>query len=142
MQRFLSERYNYKQEDIVVLLDTPNANARQIPTRANIISAMHWLVAGAQPNDSLFFRASLPSFSSLVVSRTKASLIADYSGHGGQVKDETGMEDDGYAETIFPVDFKQAGQIVDDEMNYIMVRPLPAGCRLTALYDSCHSGAS
>jgi hypothetical protein len=30
------------------------------------------------------------------------------------------------------------------EMHEIMVRPLPAGCRLTALFDSscCHSGSA
>lgn len=27
-------------------------------------------------------------------------------------------------------------------MHDIMVRPLPPGCRLTALYDSCHSGTA
>ena len=27
-------------------------------------------------------------------------------------------------------------------MHAIMVRPLPPGCRLTALYDSCHSGTA
>lgn len=30
-------------------------NPRQIPTRANILAAMQWLVQGAKPNDSLFF---------------------------------------------------------------------------------------
>lgn len=38
------------------------------------------------------------------------------SGHGGQVADKDGDEDDGYDETILPVDFQQAGQITDDEM--------------------------
>lgn len=41
-----------------------------------------------------------------------------YSGHGGRVKDTDGDEDDGYDETIYPVDFQQyegeSGQIVDD----------------------------
>lgn len=27
-------------------------------------------------------------------------------------------------------------------MHDIMVKPLPAGCRLTAIFDSCHSGSS
>lgn len=27
-------------------------------------------------------------------------------------------------------------------MNAIMVRPLPRGCRLTAIFDSCHSGTA
>ena len=36
------------------------------------------------------------------------------SGHGGQTKDLDGDEADGYDEVIYPVDFKQAGHIVDD----------------------------
>jgi hypothetical protein len=27
-------------------------------------------------------------------------------------------------------------------MHAIMVKPLPAGCRLTAIFDSCHSGSA
>ena len=46
---------------------------------------------------------------------------------------------DGYDETIVPVDHKMAGEIVDDEMNAILVRQLPRGVRLTAIFDSCHS---
>jgi len=65
-----------------------------------------------------------------------------YSGHGGQTKDLDGDEDDGYDEVIYPVDFKQAGHIVDDQMHDIMVKPLPAGCRLTAIFDSCHSATA
>ncbi|KAG0149023.1 hypothetical protein CROQUDRAFT_654106 [Cronartium quercuum f. sp. fusiforme G11] len=121
MQRFLMERYNYKAEDMVVLLDAPGANVKQIPTRANMIAAMHWLVSNAQPNDSLFFH---------------------YSGHGGQTEDLDGDEDDGFDEVIYPLDHKQAGHIVDDEMFFIMVAPLPPGCRLTAIFDSCHSGTA
>lgn len=45
-------------------------------------------------------------------------------------------------ETILPVDFQAAGQMEDDELHMIMVRPLPVGCRLTALFDSCHSGTA
>jgi hypothetical protein len=49
-----AERYGYRPEDIVMLTDDAT-NPRQIPTRANMIAAMQWLVQGAQPNDSLFF---------------------------------------------------------------------------------------
>jgi len=65
-----------------------------------------------------------------------------YSGHGGQTKDLNGDEADGYDEVIYPVDFKRAGHIVDDYMHDIMVKPLPHGCRLTAIFDSCHSGSA
>jgi hypothetical protein len=49
-----SERYNYRTEDIVILTDD-SSNPRQIPTRANMIQAITWLIQGAAPNDALFF---------------------------------------------------------------------------------------
>lgn len=63
-------------------------------------------------------------------------------GHGGQTPDEDGDEEDGYDEVIYPVDFRQAGHITDDEMHRIMVNPLQPGVRLTAIFDSCHSGSA
>ncbi|RYP30901.1 hypothetical protein DL767_006033 [Monosporascus sp. MG133] len=41
-----------------------------------------------------------------------------------------------------PVDFKQAGRIVDDEMHHILVKPLLPGMRLTAIFDFCHFGST
>ena len=35
----------------------------------------------------------------------------------------------------------QAGQIVDDELNRLLVNPLPPGVRLHAIIDACHSGS-
>jgi hypothetical protein len=99
------------------------------------------------------------------------------SGHGGQTKDQDGDEDDGYDEgcyfshlinvnhhltfflVIYPADFETNGHIVDDLMHELMVRPLPPGCRMTAIFDvskfwvylsailmfaskSCHSGSA
>ncbi|KAM0787949.1 hypothetical protein ACM66B_006153 [Microbotryomycetes sp. NB124-2] len=121
LSNFLMQRYQYKREDMVMLLDQPNLGPMEQPTRANITRAMQWLVADAQPNDSLFFH---------------------YSGHGGQAKDLDGDEEDGYDETILPVDYKTAGQMVDDEIHHYLVRPLQQGVRLTAIFDSCHSGSA
>ncbi|KAF5321346.1 hypothetical protein D9619_000540 [Psilocybe cf. subviscida] len=120
IQNFLITQYGYKKEDMVTLTDDAT-NPRMQPTHANIVAAMQWLVDGANPNDSLFFH---------------------YSGHGGQTKDLDGDEADGYDEVIYPVDYESAGHIVDDEMHDMMVKPLPAGCRLTAIFDSCHSGSA
>ncbi|KAJ7808296.1 peptidase C14, caspase domain-containing protein [Mycena leptocephala] len=115
---FLVRRAGYKAKDIVVLTDdSPHARAQ--PTRQNILDAMAWLVRDARPHDALFFH---------------------YSGHGGQTRDLDGGEVDGYDEVIYPLDYERAGNIVDDKMHDIMVKPLPAGCRLTAVFDSCHSG--
>lgn len=62
-----------------------------------------------------------------------------FPGHGGQTQDTDGDEDDGYDEVIYPVDFEQAGHIVDDEIHFRVVKPLQQGVRLTAIFDSCHS---
>ncbi|KAF2851149.1 hypothetical protein T440DRAFT_478631 [Plenodomus tracheiphilus IPT5] len=120
MSTYLNEFFGYKREDMVLLTDDQQ-NPMSQPTKANILRAMHWLVKDAQPNDSLFFH---------------------YSGHGGQTKDLDGDEDDGYDEVVYPVDFRTAGHIVDDEMHRIMVAGLQPGVRLTAIFDSCHSGSA
>ncbi|KAG8921749.1 Ca(2+)-dependent cysteine protease, partial [Tulasnella sp. 418] len=64
------------------------------------------------------------------------------SGHGGFVKDKDGDERDGYDEAIYPADYKDQGVIIDDHLHSILVKNLPAGCRLTAIFDSCHSGTA
>lgn len=120
MSQFLNQRFGYQYEDMVILTDDQREMAR-VPTKDNIIRAMQWLVKDARPNDSLVFH---------------------YSGHGGVTEDLDGDEESGYDDVIYPVDFQQNGHIVDDLMHDIMVRLLPPGCRLTALYDSCHSGTA
>ncbi|RCH84944.1 Ca(2+)-dependent cysteine protease [Rhizopus azygosporus] len=117
---FLITLYNFRADDMVILTDDQQ-NPQNIPTKQNMIRAMQWLVHDARPNDSFFFH---------------------FSGHGGRMKDYDGDEDDGYDETIYPVDHAIYGQIVDDMMHDIMVRPLPPGCRLTCIFDSCHSGTA
>ncbi|GAB7331744.1 hypothetical protein MBLNU13_g03715t2 [Cladosporium sp. NU13] len=120
LSTYLKENHGYAREDMVCLTDDQQ-NPMSQPTKANMIRAMHWLVKDARPNDSLVFH---------------------YSGHGGQTEDLDGDEEDGYDEVVYPVDFRQAGHIVDDEMHDIMVKPLQPGVRLTAIFDSCHSGSA
>ncbi|KAJ5525097.1 hypothetical protein N7513_010218 [Penicillium frequentans] len=120
MSAYLNQNFGYAREDMVILTDDQQ-NPMSQPTKANILRAMHWLVKDAQPNDSLFFH---------------------YSGHGGQTPDLDGDEEDGNDEVVYPVDFRVAGHIVDDEMHRIMVQSLRPGVRLTAIFDSCHSGSA
>ncbi|KAK0224522.1 caspase domain-containing protein [Armillaria nabsnona] len=117
---FLICCWGYQSRDIVMLTDD-STNPRSQPTRKNMLDGMRWLVKDAQPHDSFFFH---------------------YSGHGGQTRDLDGDEVNGYDQVILPVDFKDQGEIIDDEMHLIMVKPLPSGCRLTALFDCCHSGTA
>ena len=55
------------------------------------------------------------------------------SGHGGRVRDTSGDEDDGYDETLIPVDFRRAGQIVDDDIYKMLVTAMPADVNVTVL---------
>jgi len=121
IKNLIQSRGFFEDPSRMIILTDDQRDPRYQPTRDNIIEAMHWLVSGAQPNDSLFFH---------------------YSGHGSQTMDDDGDEVDGSDETILPVDFKSAGQIVDDEMNAILVQQLPTGARLTAIFDSCHSATA
>lgn len=122
IRKFITERYNFPADpgSMVVLTDD-STDASRRPTKANIIHYMRWLVADANPGDSLFLH---------------------FSGHGGQVRDTNGDEDDGFDETILPEDYASKGQIVDDDMHDILVKPLKPGVRLTVIFDSCHSGTA
>ncbi|RKP02432.1 hypothetical protein CXG81DRAFT_10786 [Caulochytrium protostelioides] len=121
LRSFISVNYNFPTDaNHMVVLTDDQRDPKFQPTRANITAGIDWLVRGAQPGDSLFI---------------------SFSGHGGTQKDTDGDESDGSDETILPIDFKRAGVIVDDELNARLVRPLPAGCRLFAVFDSCHSGS-
>ncbi|KAH9058346.1 caspase domain-containing protein [Lactarius vividus] len=123
---FLHDSFGFEWRHMKILTDDQPGS---LPTEANIRAAMRWLVRGAEPDDALFFY---------------------FSGHATQVKDTNGDETDGYDECIcaedymgdrqFPISPTTPGIIVDDDINRIMVQPLPRGCRLTALLDCCHSG--
>lgn len=57
MSVFLNQQHGYRREDMVILTDDQK-NLMSVPTKANIIRAMHWLVKDAQPHDSLFVHFS------------------------------------------------------------------------------------
>lgn len=126
--RFLHEYLGFERNNIRILTDDQFGIP---PTEANILAGMHWLVDGAQSGDSLFFY---------------------FSGHATQVEDMDGDDSDGFDECICAMDYMgnsdgrfrtthaTPGIIVDDEIHDIMVKPLPRGCRLTAVLDCCHSG--
>lgn len=63
-------------------------------------------------------------------------FLMSYSGHGGQVKDVNGDEEDGLDETWCLYD----GQLIDDELA-IMWAEFAPGIRVFVISDSCHSGS-
>jgi hypothetical protein len=62
-------------------------------------------------------------------------LFVSYSGHGGQITDVSGEEDDKLDETWCLYD----GELIDDEV-FLELRRIAAGVRVLVLSDSCHSG--
>mmetsp|Transcript_107480 Transcript_107480/g.213427 ORF Transcript_107480/g.213427 Transcript_107480/m.213427 type:complete len:453 (+) Transcript_107480:3-1361(+) len=118
MNKMLTTLYSFPPGSIRILTDDGRSRDG-LPTRANITEGMRWLTQGAQPGDVLFFH---------------------FSGHGGQEEDPTYTEEDGYDETLCPTDFQIAGQIVDTEVLDTLCMPLPAGVKVTAVLDCCHSG--
>jgi metacaspase-1 len=62
-------------------------------------------------------------------------FFLSYSGHGGQMPDSNGDEDDGKDETWCLFD----GQLIDDEL-YFELSQFASGVRVLVLSDSCHSG--
>jgi hypothetical protein len=95
MAFFLQQRFGYTPDSILAMNDC-QPNPALWPTRANVLAAMAWLVSDLAPGDHAFFH---------------------YSGHGASTRDWSGDEIDGMNETLCPCDFRQAGQIVDDEIN-------------------------
>ncbi|KAI0763098.1 peptidase C14 [Trametes elegans] len=127
LRQLLMDVYDYKDENIVILIDDP-AREYVWPTRENILAAMRDLVRDAQPGDHLVF---------------------SFSGHGGQVKNEDGTEEDGLDETLIPVDASYnaengtfGGYIKDDDIRRIIVDPLPSGAHCVMIFDCCHSGTA
>jgi hypothetical protein len=114
----LRDTWGFQEAQIRRLRDD---RANMMPTKANMVDAIRWLVQGASSGDELFMH---------------------YSGHGGQQKDKRGDEKDGKDETIIPCDFQQSGMITDDDLHMLLVDSLPAGVRLWVIMDCCHSGTA
>uniref|UniRef100_A0A7N0T184 Peptidase C14 caspase domain-containing protein n=1 Tax=Kalanchoe fedtschenkoi TaxID=63787 RepID=A0A7N0T184_KALFE len=117
MRKLLLETYHFPKEAILVLTEMEPAG--YLPTKKNIQRAFEWLVRDMRPGDSLVFY---------------------YSGHGLRQLDFNEDELDGFDETLCPMDYKEAGMIIDNEINVAIVRPLIEGVTLHAIVDSCHSG--
>lgn len=100
-----------------LLTDEPGTAAEHRPTKANMLAAIDWLLAGATESDRLFFH---------------------YSGHGTQTYDFSGDEEDRRDEALCPVDCQTAGMISDDELRTRLVDPCIS--TLVVVSDCCHSG--
>ena len=114
MRQILLTRWGFPEKYIVVVKD-------EAATRAGILAALEQLVKEAGPQDTVYFH---------------------YSGHGSQVEDLNGDEEDGLDETIVPQDGRSGDvrDITDDELDAVFAR-LRARNALIVL-DSCNSGTA
>ncbi|KAI9511063.1 caspase domain-containing protein [Russula earlei] len=107
--------YGYRPEDITVLKDDPAFSDHLQPTRENVLRELRNLVADAAAGDRFTFL---------------------YSGHSNQQPSKDLNEEDFLDEYLITID---DDIIIDNELNDILVKPLPAGSSLFALLDTCHS---
>ncbi|RWR86752.1 metacaspase-1 [Cinnamomum micranthum f. kanehirae] len=117
MKNLLIKRFGFPESAIFMLTDK-ETDPWKTPTKNNLLWALNWLGQGCQPKDSLVFH---------------------YSGHGLRLRNYRLREvDDGYNETLCPMDFETEGMIFDDEINRAIVERLPPEVKLHAIIDSCH----
>jgi metacaspase-1 len=109
--QYLERVHGFEEKNMIILMDD---GKHHTPTRRNIEDAFRRIVEYSQAGDVVFIH---------------------YSGHGGRVRDTSGDEEDGYDETLIPVDFKSAGQIVDDDILRMLVKPMREGVQCTVLMD-------
>lgn len=89
IKNYLTAVHGFPESDMLVLMDDGRHHS---PTRRNIEDAFHRIVQYSRDGDIVFIH---------------------FSGHGSRVVDVSGDESDGYDETIIPLDYKSAGQIID-----------------------------
>jgi len=131
MKEFLINHYNYKEENILLLSD----DTKNKPTRENILQGWEWLISSTKAKD---FKKKYVKMKN----DEKYNYVFHYSGHGSQVKDVNGDEEDGMDETICPIDFKKKGMIIDDDIREKLAKQVPENSQLISIIDACHSESS
>lgn len=123
IKHYLTQQSGFKESDITMLSDHVGAKSNELPTKRNMIRAINTFVSNLPTN-------------------CKVKLFFHYSGHGGQTLDRNGDEDTKYDQTLIPLDFRKAGEIVDDDLKMYLVDPLPPNVELYCIFDCCHSGTA
>ncbi|KAH8814563.1 caspase domain-containing protein [Flagelloscypha sp. PMI_526] len=112
----LLNQYGYDPENITVMSDQdPECPERLQPTKVNIMRELKSFTADVRPGDEFVFQ---------------------YAGHSHQRDNLDNTEEDGMDELMVTMDGEE---IVDDDLNYYLVKALIPGCSLVAVLDTCHS---
>jgi hypothetical protein len=101
--------------------DVRLAGGASAAARAEIISGLEWLAAGAAPGDTLFFI---------------------YEGPGQDPPVSSPLRDiEGYVQRLVPGDAASVGHIDHDLVYRTLIAPLPEGVRVLLVSDICHDGS-
>jgi hypothetical protein len=139
LRHLLTSRFGYLDSDITVLRD--DVDPEHWPTRVNMLEHMHALLAHQAVGDSFFF-----SFSGhgkrhrhcMMTKMCPAHFLREMPpsvAHGAPCWPSYQLWS-----SLCPCDYKEAGEILEDELNRLLVHPLLPGVRLHCLIDACYSG--
>jgi len=112
IKKFLLDCCGFEEAGIRMLTDNQ-------ATKANILGHLEWLVSKGGDGVELFYY---------------------HSGHGTQVFDVHGDEDDQLDEVLVPYDHDWNDPLLDDYLAVIFAK-LPANAFLSMICDTCHSGS-
>lgn len=121
IKNFLISKQFFEESQFIMMND--NQKGPLYPTKNNIINKFDDLVRLANQNKT----------------KTIQYFIA-YSGHGSNLPDNDGDEDDGFDECLCPIDCDQNGFISDDYIRTEFIEKLPKNVSIVTLIDACHSG--
>jgi hypothetical protein len=117
MMRGVAQKYGFKESQIKVLMDS------QATLEGMRKAFQEWLIDGVGPGDRALFY---------------------YSGHGAQVPDLNGDEEDGLDEVLVPYDVRVTDHLenvfIDDEIGVLLGKI--RSNRVVVMLDSCHSGTA
>lgn len=116
IKNLLTSRFNYKEENITLITDDTEIK----PTKQVILSHLTNLFNNSKNYEEIWIH---------------------YSGHGSYVPDYSGDELDGKDEALVPLDFNNAGFILDDDIK-IVLKSIDESCRCMIIFDCCHSGTA
>ena len=111
VKHFLTKHGGFLEKDITVLRDDANAGSDcQRSTKQNIMDGFAQIVQQ---------------------SKSKDVVVIQFSGHGGRMGDNL---------YLLPCDYKEQGQIMDDDILKDVIKYMPAKVHCTMLIDCCYSG--
>jgi hypothetical protein len=74
--------------------------------------------------------------------KTNDTILFTYSGHGAQIQDKNGDEEDGLDEVLCTYGFDWESNLLSDDMISDLATYIPTGCGFEIILDCCHSGTA